>query len=224
MKSVAFCLVCVLVACAASAQTEPQVYEPGPGVVAPKLLHDVKPHYPPSAVNSGISGTVLLACVVRPDGTASDISVKRSLDPVLDNEAIEALKQWRFTPGSRDGKPVPVMVSVEMSFSTQKKGLLLDSPDVFKPGAGVTLPKVISEARPNYPEEAQARGMHGTVLLSCVVLTDGTVGSLRVNRGIDTALDDEAMKALKQWRFKPGSKDGKAVPVQIDVEISFGLR
>src|SRR5262245_10426091 len=91
-------------------------YKPGGGVTSPRLIREVKPEYPPDALSSGISGVVTLDCVVEPDGTAGDIRVTGSRGPELDAAAIKALKQWRFSPGQKDGKPVPVEVSVEIMF------------------------------------------------------------------------------------------------------------
>ena len=64
-------------------------------------------------------GTVLLDCVVLPDGTVGDVDVVRSLDSVygLDTQAAQAVRQWTFEPGIKDGVPVPVRVQVEISFA-----------------------------------------------------------------------------------------------------------
>jgi protein TonB len=66
-----------------------------------------------------IQGSVLLAAVVQPDGTVTDIRVIRSLDRVfgLDAKAIEAARQWQFFPGTRQGQPVPVVVNIELEFN-----------------------------------------------------------------------------------------------------------
>jgi TonB family protein len=66
-----------------------------------------------------VQGIVLLECIVQPDGSVSDARVLRSLDPVfgLDQEAIKAAKQWRFMPGTRLGEPVPVIISIELTFT-----------------------------------------------------------------------------------------------------------
>jgi TonB family protein len=68
-----------------------------------------------------VQGPVLLECVVLPDGTVGDVRVSRSLDPVfgLDREAIAAARRWRFTPGLLNGKPVPVIVTIELTFMLQ---------------------------------------------------------------------------------------------------------
>jgi TonB family protein len=99
-----------------------QPYQPGNGVSAPKLVKEVKPEYTPEARAAKIQGTVLLATVVREDGAVSDVKVSRSLDAKygLDEQAVKAAKQWTFTPGMRDGKPVPVMVTIELSFQLPK--------------------------------------------------------------------------------------------------------
>jgi TonB family protein len=64
------------------------------------------------------------------------------------------------------------------------------------------------------------------VILEAVVLTDGTVGEVRVVRSLDKqhGLDDEAVKTVKKWRFTPGKKDGSAVPVIVSVEMTFTRR
>jgi TonB family protein len=96
---------------------EPPVYTPGQGVTAPVLVREVKPRYTPDAKDAKIQGVVTLQCVVQPDGTVGDVEVTKSLDAGLDDEAIAAVKQWRFEPGKKDGKPIPVRITLEMTFS-----------------------------------------------------------------------------------------------------------
>jgi TonB family protein len=97
----------------------PGVSLPGDGVSMPRVLHKVNPEYTPEALRAKLEGTVLLQAVVRTHGVPSDISVLRSLDRRfgLDQQAVAALRQWRFAPGQRAGQPVPVLVQVEMNFS-----------------------------------------------------------------------------------------------------------
>lgn len=99
--------------------TVSDVYEPGDGVTMPTPTERVNPDYTPDARRRKIEGTVLLTCVVRPDFTVSDVEVVRSLDAGLDEEAVKALKQWRFSPGRRNGRFVPVRVNVQMTFTLQ---------------------------------------------------------------------------------------------------------
>jgi periplasmic protein TonB len=92
---------------------------PGSGVTNPRVLHEVKPQYTSDAMRAKIQGTVLLECIVKPDGSVGDVQVLRSLDPTfgLDQEAIKAARQWRFTPGMHLGEAVPVIVTIELQFT-----------------------------------------------------------------------------------------------------------
>lgn len=68
--------------------------------------------------------------------------------------------------------------------------------------------------------------MQGSVFMEAVVLTDGTVGEVRVVRSLDKehALDDEAVRTVKEWRFTPGKKNDIAVPVVVEIQMSFSMR
>jgi periplasmic protein TonB len=94
-------------------------YRPGNGVEIPRLIREVKPQYTADAMRAKIQGVVWLECIVLPDGSVGDVRVTRSLDSTfgLDQEAIRAAKQWRFQPGTRFGEPVPVLISIELSFT-----------------------------------------------------------------------------------------------------------
>jgi TonB family protein len=94
-------------------------YRPGNGVENPRLIREVKPAYTADAMRAKIQGAVWLECVVMPDGTVGDVRVIRSLDSTfgLDQEAMKAAKQWRFQPGTRFGEPVPVLITIELTFT-----------------------------------------------------------------------------------------------------------
>jgi len=96
---------------------------------------------------------------------------------------------------------------------------------VYLPGNGVSSPTLVKEVKANYPAEAIAAGVQGTVFLTAVVLADGTVGEVMVVRSLDTVygLDAQAVSAVKQWLFTPGQKDGAAVAVRIGIEVIFTL-
>jgi TonB family protein len=95
------------------------VYRPGNGVTVPVLVREVKPAYTAEAMRAKVQGTVLVECVVQPDGSVGSVQILKSLDSTfgLDQEAIKAAKQWRFRPGLRQGEPVPVLITIELSFT-----------------------------------------------------------------------------------------------------------
>jgi periplasmic protein TonB len=96
-----------------------EVFTPGTGVTLPVVVHEVKPDYTAEAKAARIQGTVLLATVVLADGNVGDVTVARSLDTTygLDQQAVNAAKQWTFKPGTKDGKPVAVRVNIELKFT-----------------------------------------------------------------------------------------------------------
>lgn len=98
--------------------------------------------------------------------------------------------------------------------------------DAFGPGGGVTTPTVVTQVKPRYTADAMRLRIQGSVWVECVVLQDGTVGNARVIRSLDPrfGLDDEAIAAAKQWRFKPGTLNGKPVPVVVSIELMFSVR
>jgi TonB family protein len=96
----------------------------------------------------------------------------------------------------------------------------------YKPGNGVETPRLIREIKPQYTAQAMRAKIQGEVLLECVVMQDGSVGNIRVVRSLDAAfgLDQEAIKAARQWRFQPGTRQGQPVPVLVTIAIAFTLR
>lgn len=244
----ALCLASASTAGSARQAAQPRVYKPGDGVVAPVVVKEVKPQYSPETMRARVQGVVTLECVVQADGTVGDVKVTKSLHEGLDQEAIKALRQWRFKPGVKDGKAVPVRITAELTFSlrdtpgagdaakppvfpvrpltTEATGAKSqpEAAPVYQPGQGVTAPVLIKEVKPRYTVEAKDAKIQGTVLLECVVRPDGTIGDVEVTRPLDDGLDEEAIKAVRQWRFEPGKKDGRPVPVRITLEMTFTLR
>lgn len=92
--------------------------------------------------------------------------------------------------------------------------------------AQVSAPVVVKEVRPQYTPEAEAAKIEGEVRMSAVVLRDGTVGDVKITQSLDAelGLDNEAVKAVKQWQFEPGKKDGKPVPVSVTIQMAFTLK
>ena len=94
------------------------------------------------------------------------------------------------------------------------------------PGAGgVSAPVPVRQVRPQYTSGAMTARLAGSVIVECIVLPDGTVGDARVTRSLDArfGLDDEALKAARQWRFRPGMLNGRPIAVRVTIELSFSI-
>ena len=100
------------------AETPPPPVEPvrvGGNIIAPKKTKDVRPLYPPVAQSARVTGVVILEAVIGPDGSVTDVKVLRSV-PLLDPAAIEAVRQWEYTPTLMNGVPVSVIMTVTVNF------------------------------------------------------------------------------------------------------------
>jgi len=88
----------------------------GGAIQAPKKVRDVSPSYPPIAQSARVQGVVILEATIGPDGRVADVRVLRSI-PLLDAAAIEAVRQWVYTPTLLNNVPVPVIMTVTVNFT-----------------------------------------------------------------------------------------------------------
>ncbi len=93
-----------------------QVYEPGGDVKPPKLVHYVEPDFSPDSKEAFVEGTVKISTVISLGGVVTNPRVTSGLSAAEDRNAITAVKQWKFQPGTRNGRPVNVHVTIEVNF------------------------------------------------------------------------------------------------------------
>jgi protein TonB len=91
----------------------------GGDVREPRRLKAVPPVYPDAAVEARIEGVVILECLISPQGRVSEINVLRSV-PLLEESAVDAVRQWIYTPTLMDGVPVPVLMTVTVRFDLNR--------------------------------------------------------------------------------------------------------
>jgi TonB family protein len=92
-------------------------FRPGSGIDAPRLLREVKADYTDDARRRGITGDVVLEIVVRRDGSVGDVTILQGLGAGLDQRAVAAVRQWKFSPARRRGEAVDVIVEVAVEFT-----------------------------------------------------------------------------------------------------------
>jgi periplasmic protein TonB len=92
------------------------VYRVADDVSVPRLIHSVEPEYTEAARNAKISGTVLVNLIVEPNGNPTHIRIVRGLGMGLDEKAIQAVQQYIFKPGMKNGKPVRVELNISLNF------------------------------------------------------------------------------------------------------------
>jgi protein TonB len=109
-----------LLLCQSDSSKEPDaknVYRVGPDITPPRIIYSPDPTYDEASRKAKVSGIVVLAIVVNSEGNAEDVKVTKSLSHSLDQRAIDAVAQWRFTPAMKDGKPVAVRTYVRVKYS-----------------------------------------------------------------------------------------------------------
>jgi len=198
------------------------VYQAYHGVRPATLEQAVAAVIPAGVSPAGGERITTLNVVVGKDGTVSKIEVVGPKSP-LDDAAIAAVKQSQFAPGTLDGKPVPVWAFVWVPF------LGGDQPAIPVAGptrriSGFTMPKPLKTVEAEFSDEARRKRVSGSLLVSFVVTGEGLPASLRVVNPLGAGLDEEALKAVRQFKFAPAMLEGIAVPVPLTVEISFNLR
>jgi TonB family protein len=103
-------------AAAARAKMRAAAVRPGGRLMPPKKVKDVPPVYPALARSAGISGAVTIEATIGPDGKVADAKVVQSI-PLLDQAALDAVRQWEYLPSMLNGVPVPVLVTVTINFA-----------------------------------------------------------------------------------------------------------
>jgi TonB family protein len=104
-----------------------------------------------------------------------------------------------------------------------RRAAILKVPAVYKIGGNVTAPRILSKVEPQYSEEARKNKLQGTISMNLVVDPTGAPTQIAVLRPLGMGLDEEAIAAVSQWKFSPGTKNGTAVPVFTQIEITLHL-
>ena len=209
--------------------------------------------YPQEAIDKGIGGKVIVQFVVNTDGSICNDSVVRSVDPILDAEAIRVVRSMpNWTPGKQRGEPVRVRFTMPVAFgmggnttsgtphtytnTTVKQKTVAKQDDAedeivnapeelaVYPGGMGELMKFLSR-NIKYPKEAQDKGIQGRVVLQFVVNKDGSICDSKVVKAVDPQLDAEALRVINAMpNWTPGKQKGEPVRTRFTLPVSFRLQ
>jgi len=203
------------------------------GVQPPVLLYKKEPEYTEEARKARFQGTVTLQITVGTNGRTSNIRVLKSLGLGLDEMALNAVKQWKFKPAMQNGIPVESNTTVQVTFQLspdEERAVFLElkdaptaAPASSTSSSGTQQPVVLYKKEPVYTEEARNAKLQGTVVLATTIGTDGRAGNIQVLKSLGLGLDEKAIEAVKQWKFRPAIQDGKPVESTHHVEVLFRL-
>jgi TonB family protein len=203
------------------------------GTMKPPIkVRDVKPMYPEIARTSRVQGVVICEALIGVDGKVADVRVLRSI-PLLDQAAIDAVRQWEFVPTLLNGNPVPVVMTTTVNFILDGGSPNLGMPvqygqatnwpsDAVRVGGGLRPPIKVRDVKPAYPDAAQKARVQGIVICDVLIGPDGKVADARVLRSIPL-LDQAAFDAVLQWEFTPTQVNGNPVSIIMTVTVNFTL-
>jgi len=187
----------------------------------PRLLKQVDPIYPPVARQARVEGVVILEAETDIFGRVQNTKVLRSI-PLLDQAAIDAVRQWVYEPLMIENKPRGCVFTVTVRLQLDGGGGKPAPGEPLKITGDVKGPKVIKRVDPVYPEEARKARVEGTVILEATIDVKGQVQNVRILRSIPL-LDQAAIDALRQWVYEAPIINGKPIPLTFTVMIRFAL-
>lgn len=170
---------------------------------------------------------------VRPDGSLSPIllpaklEVKVTQGQQMQTEFREEMLDFSTDTLDRSLFEIPAGYAAATAGNCAAKNpiasTLPDGTPVYDAECITTAPKLIRKVEPEYSEHARKKKINGTVVLSMIIDPLGDVHDIKVDRSLEPSLDEQAIKAVSQWKFAAGMKDGQSVTTQLQVEITFSL-
>ncbi len=221
-----------------------QIVADDPGVTVNPggpIVHREPVHAPAASTEKG---TVILDATIDEQGNVSDASVVNGPE-ALRKAALTSVLQWKYQPGRAHVRvqvqfqggsptlaaiPLPALPPLKAPLSPEPQGEPQSAPlpatssaQAVRPGGDVSAPIPLYRAEPQYSPEALKAKWQGAVVLSLVVDETGVPQNIHVVRSLGLGLDEQAIEAVSKWRFNPGLKNGVAVPVQAQIEVTFRL-
>jgi TonB family protein len=201
--------------------------------IPPQLIQKTEPEYSDEARLAGLEGTVQLSATITEQGVPQDMRVIKSLGLGLDEQALAAIQQWRYMPGTFEGRPVPAPITLPVEFrlpDKQSRWHLIRAD--FTPPEGASGPQF---SKTTYPygigislrafEQAlviRAIGREATATVAFDVDEHGIPGNLQVLNASHPIWGPEAMAVVREWQFVPGMKSGAPVSVLCTVDLVWG--
>src|SRR5262249_40452828 len=182
------------------------------------------PLYSDEARARGIEGIVTVDVRVGVDGTVQRLQTVKGLGYGLDENALLAVRDWKFVPARQNGPAIEADTQIDVEFSLRNAELNEEIANdmATRVGPGVLPPQVVHRVEPQFARpEMLTTAARDAVVLDAIILENGKPKIVRVIRSLDWEFDEIAINALKQWRFSPALKDGVPVKVRMNIAVNF---
>ena len=211
-----------------------------------RVMPDVRKVTPVTLpMNLAAPVSVRVEIVVSAQGTLAHARVIEASGPDALSQAVaDALQKFEFRPAIRGDRPATTLALLELAIGPSPAGPampratigpvslapLRDDPAIRRKAydsttEGLSVPRAVREVNPMYTAEAMKAKIVGSVELDVVILEDGTVGTTRVTKTLDTThgLDRQALVSARHWFFEPARLNGRPVPVRVALVLEFQL-
>lgn len=171
------------------------------------------------------AATITLQFDVDEQGVPANFQVLAASAPVWENEAIAVVRNWRFTPGSKDGQPVPVPCTLDLVWGQkvwtaatlaqmrEKLGAPVPrQPAAPPPKMTIFSAYIIEDSTPHSPY---------SVVLSVIIGTDGVPSNVSLIRSLTAEYNTQAIEAIRNWHFTPPLVNGIPMPLPALIEVDF---
>lgn len=201
----------------------------GANISAPVVLHSVEAEFSDEARRAGYQGISIISLIVDAEGNPQNIRVVRALGMRLDEKAIEAIRQYKFKPGMKDGTtPVPVAITIEVAFRLyhgKKPGgpasVPIDAPRFDTVPDGVIPPILLNYVVPKYSHDGRKKRISGDCVIGLAVDIEGVPQNVHVVTSLEPSLDGNAVEAVKRWRYAPAMINGIPTRFESTVKVKF---
>jgi len=188
----------------------------------PAVVSQVQPAYPAEVGDTRLSGNVVIEFTVDEEGRVQDMRVVTSTHRAFEKAALAALREWRFEPGVRNGRPVKTKIRLPIAFNSEETGLepigmtKADATDVQE-----TLPVPTRMVLPEYPAGMLEAGEGGRVDVIVFVTDEGKLAESDVISSTDDRLERPTLDAIRGWVFTPAMKGRKAINCICTIVVEF---
>jgi TonB family protein len=189
----------------------------------PTIVKSVEPVFPAALPKTVDAGNVIIRVIVDENGVVTKERVLRTSRREFGDAALDALRQFTFSPGARFGKITAMCVDVPFEFrrgAAAKKGY---APGLIQPRpVDTSKAALVDGPLGDYPESLKDRGLPGRVLFVCDVNPDGTAATLRVLDVSHADFVPGVTQLFRSWKFKPALQGDLPVMAQVQGEVQFG--
>jgi len=194
-------------------------YEMGFGITSPKIVQATPAVYPDEPPPDS---SCYFKLTIGADGVPYNV---RGLTPscrgAYEAAALEGVEKSKFEAGLLGQKQVPVAIELRVHFTADRSPAI---PQIMhNSNRQYTPPSVLHSVDPSYSKEARRKKIAGIVVVSTLINEEGLPTDVRVEKSLGYGLDEEAVKSVSQYRFKPAQKDGKPVAYRVNIEVDFQI-